>query len=309
MDGYIALHRKIIDSWIWQDPEFYRLWSYCLIKASFKEREIFLGQQIVKLNPGQFVIGREKLEEAMNIGLKNKRTAVTWWRRLQKLEKAQMLNIKSYNKFSVVTIENWGFYQGSDIENEQQNEQQTNNKRTTDVQQTITNNKDNKDNKEKKDNKDNNKRQNKFDEVHLSLANLLFEMIKSNNPEEKNPDIEKWAHDLRIMIEQDKREPEKVKNAIIWSQKNDFWCGVIKSPKSLRKNYDQMATQRNKPVANKPFNKYSKPVKHEILPDWFDKDQQETPKKPELTEEEKEALEKRVAEIKAKWAAEKEAKK
>ncbi|EAF0539815.1 hypothetical protein LG096_002881, partial [Listeria monocytogenes] len=272
MDGYIALHRKIIDSWIWQDPEFYRLWSYCLIKASFKEREIFLGQQIVKLNPGQFVIGREKLEEAMNVGLKNKRTAVTWWRRLQKLEKAQMLNIKSYNKFSVVTIENWGFYQGSDIENEQQNEQQTNNKRTTDVQQTITNNKDN---KEKNDNKDNNKRQNKFDEVHLSLANLLFEMIKSNNPEEKNPDIEKWAHDLRIMIEQDKREPEKVKNAIIWSQKNDFWCGVIKSPKSLRKNYDQMATQRNKPVANKPFNKYNKPVKEEILPDWFDKEQKQ----------------------------------
>ncbi|MEN0946762.1 hypothetical protein AAHQ30_14930, partial [Listeria monocytogenes] len=144
MDGYIALHRKIIDSWIWQDPEFYRLWSYCLIKASFKEREIFLGQQIVKLNPGQFVIGREKLEEAMNIGLKNKRTALTWWRRLQKLEKAQMLNIKSYNKFSIVTIENWGLYQGSDIENEQQNEQQTNNKRTTDEQQTNTNNKDNK---------------------------------------------------------------------------------------------------------------------------------------------------------------------
>ncbi|EAC5315268.1 hypothetical protein KW10_02735 [Listeria monocytogenes] len=293
MDGYIALHRKIIDSWIWQDPEFYRLWSYCLIKASFKEREIFLGQQIVKLNPGQFVIGREKLEEAMNIGLKNKRTAVTWWRRLQKLEKARMLNIKSYNKFSVVTIENWGFYQGSDIENEQQNEQQTNNRCTTDVQQTITNNKDNKENKE---NKDNNKRQNKFDEVHLSLANLLFEMIKSNNPEEKNPDIEKWANDIRVMIEQDKREPEKVKNAIIWSQENDFWCSVIKSPKSLRRNYDKMATQRNKPVASKPFNKY-KPVKQEILPDWFDKEQQEAPKKPELTEEDREEKKKAYEEV------------
>ncbi|EGA9039129.1 DnaD domain protein [Listeria monocytogenes] len=60
---------------------------------------------------------------------------------------------------------------------------------------------------------------------------------------------------------------------------------------------------------NKPaFNKYNKQTKQEILPDWFDKDQQEAPKKPKLTEEEKEALEKRVAEIKAKWAAEKEAK-
>ncbi|EJE2882860.1 TPA: hypothetical protein ACUWZ2_002696 [Listeria monocytogenes] len=301
MDGYIALHRKIIDSWIWQDPEFYRLWSYCLIKASFKEREIFLGQQIVKLNPGQFVIGREKLEEAMNIGLKNKRTALTWWRRLQKLEKAQMLNIKSYNKFSIVTIENWGFYQGSDIENEQQNEQQTNNKRTTDEQQTNTNNKDNKEKNEKNDNKDNNKRQNKFDEVHLSLAKLLFEMIKENNPEEREPKLEKWANDIRIMIEQDNRDTEKVKNAIIWSQKNDFWCGVIKSPSSLRRNYDKMATQRNKPVANKPaYGKYNKNQKQEVLPDWFDSEV-----KPQVSTSESESsgdLEKKVAEIKAKLA-------
>ncbi|EAG6493846.1 DnaD domain protein, partial [Listeria monocytogenes] len=58
---------------------------------------------------------------------------------------------------------------------------------------------------------------------------------------------------------------------------------------------------------NKPFNKYNKPVKPEILPDWFDKNQQEAHKQPELTEEEKEALKKRVAEIKAKLAAEEEA--
>lgn len=65
--------------------------------------------------------------------------------------------------------------------------------------------------------------------------------------------------------------------------------------------YDLTPASINKPA-------YNKLVKQEILPDWFDKDQQEAPKKPEMTEEEKEALEKRVAEIKAKWAAEKEAK-
>lgn len=209
-----------------------------------------------------------------------------------------MLNIKTHNKFSIVTIENWGLYQGGELENEQQNEQQTNNKRTTDEQQTITNNKDN---KEKKDNKDNNKRQNKFDEIHFSLAKLLFEMIKENNPEEREPKLEKWANDIRIMIEQDNRDTEKVKNAIIWSQKNDFWCGVIKSPSSLRRNYDKMATQRNKPAVNKPaYSKYGKPVKQEVLPDWFDKaEKQPENKKTESSGD----LEKKVAEIKAKLAA------
>ncbi|HFJ2321368.1 TPA: hypothetical protein ACGTPQ_002811, partial [Listeria innocua] len=70
----------------------------------------------------------------------------------------------------------------------------------------------------------------------------------------------------------------------------------------------QMATQRNKPVANKPFNKYNKPVKQEILPDWFDKNQQEAPKQQKLTEEEREAMERQVAEIKAQLAARNEAK-
>ncbi|HHR2780973.1 TPA: DnaD domain protein, partial [Listeria monocytogenes] len=42
---------------------------------------------------------------------------------------------------------------------------------------------------------------------------------------------------------------------------------------------------------NKPFNKYNKPVKPEILPDWFDKDQQEAPKQQKMTEEEKKAYE------------------
>ncbi|EDH0918681.1 DnaD domain protein [Listeria monocytogenes] len=61
---------------------------------------------------------------------------------------------------------------------------------------------------------------------------------------------------------------------------------------------------------NKPaFNKYNKPVKQEILPEWFDKDQQETPKQPEMTEEEREAMERQVAEIKAQLAARNEVKK
>ncbi|EJS8578807.1 DNA replication protein DnaD, partial [Listeria monocytogenes] len=35
----------------------------------------------------------------------------------------------------------------------------------------------------------------------------------------------------------------------------------------------------------------NKPVKQEILPEWFDKNQQEAPKKQKMTEEEKKAYE------------------
>ncbi|ELC0571312.1 phage replisome organizer N-terminal domain-containing protein [Listeria monocytogenes] len=54
---------------------------------------------------------------------------------------------------------------------------------------------------------------------------------------------------------------------------------------------------------NKPaYSKYNKPVKEEVLPDWFDKAQKQT-KQETLTTESSEDLEKKVAEIKAKLAA------
>ncbi|EIE6360002.1 phage replisome organizer N-terminal domain-containing protein [Listeria monocytogenes] len=58
---------------------------------------------------------------------------------------------------------------------------------------------------------------------------------------------------------------------------------------------------------NKPtYNKYNKPVKEEVLPDWFDKEQKQT-KQEASTTESSEDLEKRVAEIKAQLAARNEA--
>ncbi|HAC2039124.1 TPA_asm: DnaD domain protein [Listeria monocytogenes] len=59
---------------------------------------------------------------------------------------------------------------------------------------------------------------------------------------------------------------------------------------------------------NKPtYNKYNKPVKEEVLPDWFDKEQKQT-KQENSTTESSEDLEKKVAEIKAQLAARNEAK-
>ncbi|EAG6226266.1 DnaD domain protein [Listeria monocytogenes] len=58
---------------------------------------------------------------------------------------------------------------------------------------------------------------------------------------------------------------------------------------------------------NKPtYNKYNKPVKEEVLPDWFDKEQKQT-KQETSTTESSENLEKKVAEIKAQLAARNEA--
>ena len=37
MQGYIKLYRKTMCSPIWQDPYYFKLWMYCLMKATHKE--------------------------------------------------------------------------------------------------------------------------------------------------------------------------------------------------------------------------------------------------------------------------------
>ncbi|MBC1377871.1 hypothetical protein [Listeria innocua] len=310
MDGWIKLHRSILESDTYNFLSLHQklIMIEILLRANFsdgfwldkktgKKVELKAGQLITSINK----IKVEWLKNEKQISDKKIRNT------LEKLQKLDFLSIKTTNNYTVLTVCNYSDYQRDESEKGEQKGNAGANKGQSEgkvkAKQGQQCKKEKKEKKKKNNNKNNNKRQNKFDDAHLSLAKLLVELIKKNNPEEKDHDLEKWAHDIRVMIEQDKRDIEKVKNTIIWSQNNDFWCGVIKSPKSLRKNYDQMATLRNKTSTNKPFNKYSKPVKQEVLPNWYDKDQQEAPKQPKLTEEEEKELERKVAEIKKRLAA------
>ena len=123
-NGWIKLHRKIIDSAVFENPKILKLWIWCLCKASHKGYETMVGNQIVVLQEGQFIFGREKASYELKI----KESMV--YKYIKLLEKLEMINIKSNNKFSIITIEKWAFYQFDNDEEQQQKEQQRNNKGT-----------------------------------------------------------------------------------------------------------------------------------------------------------------------------------
>jgi hypothetical protein len=155
MTGYISVHRKLMNSAIWSDPNYLKLWLYCLFKASHKEHELLVGNQMVKLSRGQFITGRKKLTEEMNEGVKpeQKLSEKSWERHLKNLEKWQMLTIEVTNKFSLVTVGKYDFYQGGAIESDQVNDQQVTNSCPTSDQQLTTNNNGNKGNNDNKESK------------------------------------------------------------------------------------------------------------------------------------------------------------
>ena len=271
-----------MDSFVWTNPNMYKLWSLCLMKASHENRKFLFNGKEIWLNSGEFVTGRDAITFEMNRGVKSEHqvNSASVWRWLKKFESEQMLNIKSTTKYSVISINNWDEYQGS--------EQQVNIKRTTSEQQVNTNKNDKNDKNDKNNNivsKKSKKRIYPDDDSNKKLAVLLFRKI-SQNQNIKEPDLDNWANTIRLTIESDKRAGKEVQDMIVWATQDEFWKGVVLSASSLRRNFDKMNAQKNRPPANKKI------VREEKLPDWAQGEVQEAQISPE-----------RQAEIDAKLAA------
>lgn len=105
MEGWIKLHRKILTSQIFKNEKLLKVWVWCLAKATHQEYEQLVGKRLIHLERGQFIYGRRKASEELNM----KESTVRDY--MQLLKNLRNLDIKSDNKFSVVTIVNWDLYQ------------------------------------------------------------------------------------------------------------------------------------------------------------------------------------------------------
>lgn len=209
--GWIKLHRKILQNPILSDPYFLKLWIYCLLKASHQDGQQLVGNQLVEIKRGQFITGRKALFRDFNNDIKPSKqiSESTLWRMLLTLESTQMLNIKKTNKYSIVTVTNWITYQ--------QNEQIINTNRNVKNTSLLD-----------------------FSDSDMENAKLLFKYMKENNPKIKEPNFEKWANDFRLIRERDKHTDQEVKRLIHWTQQDDFWKSNILSPNKLRKQWDSL---------------------------------------------------------------------
>lgn len=153
--GFIQVHRKMQSSLVFQDPYYLKLWMWLLFRARYQPGEVMIGNQIIFLEIGQLVWGRQSASQELNEGLrgKNKRSVSTWESYLKNLEKMGKVHRKANNKFTVITIRNYGFYQFLETETQLQVQPQANHKLTSKQLQTNTKNKENKENKENKANK------------------------------------------------------------------------------------------------------------------------------------------------------------
>lgn len=134
-EGWVKLHRAVCESAVFDDAEILRLWIYILVNAAHKDHDTIYQGKIVHIKKGEFVTGRKILAREFKL------SESKIYRMLTTLAELGNIEIKSNNKFSLVTVVNWAMYQDNleNLNNKRTaNEQQLNNKRTTDEQQTNT---------------------------------------------------------------------------------------------------------------------------------------------------------------------------
>lgn len=105
MEGWIKVHRKTLESPVFDNPKLFKIWMYCLFKVTHKDKIVIVGKTKVELKAGQFIFGRRAVAEELKM---NDRTVYDY---MKLLEKLGMISMTSNNKFSVITVVNWGVYQ------------------------------------------------------------------------------------------------------------------------------------------------------------------------------------------------------
>jgi len=123
--GWIKLHRKLLESPIFKDSQAVHLWLHLLLRVNHKEGKHLVGNQMVTIPRGSLLTGRKSL--AKDTGIQESKIE----RLLKLFKNEQQIEQQSFTKYRLISITNYESYQVS--------EQQTNSKRTADEQQVNTN--------------------------------------------------------------------------------------------------------------------------------------------------------------------------
>ncbi|EMS4928839.1 DnaD domain-containing protein [Listeria monocytogenes] len=305
--GWIKIYRSLQEHWIWENEKYLKWWLDLLLLANHQDRDILINGELITIKRGQKHTSELWLSNRWNADRKQVRKF------LELLKKNDMITItKSRQKGTTYEISNYNDFQGIS------EEIRTTKGTTIDTTEDTT--------------KEHQMVQRKGHKQELK--NLRIKELKkdiNNNSDLNFKDF--WEQNgFGMML------PVEMEKLLAWV--DDFAGNREIVMKALEVTSEQGANKRNyayvnkilknwesrgfKTIAdvdaaekqrqieleqkyNKPtYNKYNKPVKEEVLPDWFDKEQKQT-KQETSTTESSEDLEKKVAEIKAQLAARNEA--
>jgi hypothetical protein len=132
-EGWIKLHRQILNWEWWSDIKTYRLFTYLLLASNYEDK----SWRGVDIKRGDILTSIESLVKSTNLTQQEVRTS------LKRLKSTGEITTKTTNKYTTITICNYDIYQiniddTNKQTNKQDNKQLTNKQQTTNKQLTTT---------------------------------------------------------------------------------------------------------------------------------------------------------------------------
>jgi len=237
---WVKLHRKIIDSRVFSDEKLLKVWVWCLCRAGFRE-QYWRGKSVAV---GSFITGRKS--GADECGLHPS----SFHRAMKRLEEWKMIERKSNNRWTTVSVCNWGSYQNQDDADRTTSEQPANSGRTAGEQpaNTVEECKESKEGKECKEDStaDKSARRFTYSGGDAETARWMHSLNTTLQPDRKPPSIEAWANEIRLMRERDNRTDEAIRSLYEWCHNDSFWSVNIMSPQKLRDKWDNIKLRQTR---------------------------------------------------------------
>jgi hypothetical protein len=230
MQGWFRVYRDLFEKPIWLDstPEQKTILITLISMANHQEKQWEWKGEMFQVKPGQFITSLDSIVKKAGIGIsvRNVRTA------LKRFENYGFLTNQSTNKNRLITLLNWGFYQGNDDE---VTSKVTGNRQASDKQ--VTTNKNVKNEKMKR-NKDNIRLEIdnfrlRYSENQLKIIDDYLEMIRHTRVSAKLSDsvilkmYKDWDKHPQICVEYGLKT--HVENPAYHSKKENYTMGIIRN--------------------------------------------------------------------------------
>ena len=167
-DGWISVHRKIEECWVWFDEPFSKgqAWIDLLLLVNHAPKKCVVDGVLTEIGEGERLTSIRKLAERWQWSRK-KTTKF-----LEILEKDEMIEIKKSHHFTVIKVRNYGLYQGELREKRATKEPPRSHERATEEPPRNTNNNDNNEKNEKKENNNTSTEADEIDEAFDKIYDI-----------------------------------------------------------------------------------------------------------------------------------------
>jgi predicted transcriptional regulator len=105
MEGWIKLHRKILESAVFMKPDYFQVWIYILLEVNHKDKKIIWNNEYKIIEKGSGIFSQKSISKKLNISLS------TVNRILKCLENGNQIEVKTTNKYTEIKVVNWQDYQ------------------------------------------------------------------------------------------------------------------------------------------------------------------------------------------------------